>query len=580
MKKYTWIITLILVLILGLGFGYLYFNDHAYGAWGDDSPGYLYLAGRLLQGEPLVYQDELVQMGIEHFGDERLARWLTPTHHEIISPDGWLASIYPVGLSYVMYWTASITGDDLSLYSVVPALAALNLVLVFLICQLLFRFIKIKKWVWVYAIFAALTVGLAPLYFDYAISQPMREIPSLFFILLSVYLFLLAFKFNTKKYWFMALLIISVLSLGFSLNIRHTGIAFLPAYICLFALFWDKNKSRKVNIHQFFRLFLIFAVLIIIPLSFTIINSVEISKNKEKFRKKDISQVAVVSNIDHVTSLNPINMFDNQGKFKPGKGGLEHYWEIMSKMSWIPYFMILVILGVIFIWRKNKFLSSFLALWVLGFLALFSMWINPYSRYIIVVFPALAILGSFGLYWLFMNLIPSLFKSKRIGHIINALIILSIIFIYSPAYAEIKENLTTDILKNKAISQTDLLNLIEIGDKINQDNSSNPAVLIFSGRYQYGLSETLETHTGVKTIRMPLEQEKFIFNEEKVKQYLDQLLKENTKLYFWQDNGTHAQSNDFLNNNYKLNEYKAIELEFPDSEVPVIVKVYELTQKN
>jgi len=292
MKKYTWIITIILVLILALGFGWVYWQNHAYGAWGDDSPGYLYLAGRLLQGEPLVYQDELVQKGIEHFGDERLARWLTPTHHEIISPDGWLASIYPVGLSYVMYWTATITGDELSIYSVVPILAALNLVLVFLICQLLFKALKIKKWGWAYALLAAITVGFSSLYYDYAISQPMREIPSLFFILLSVYLFLLAFYSRREgghrdARLQIALIIISILCFGFSLNIRHTGIAFLPAYLLLFGLFWEKNKPRKTNTMQMSRLLLVFAILMIIPLGLTIKNSLDISSNKEAFRIKD-----------------------------------------------------------------------------------------------------------------------------------------------------------------------------------------------------------------------------------------------------------------------------------------------------
>ncbi|MBU0732210.1 hypothetical protein KKC88_05005 [Patescibacteria group bacterium] len=609
MKKYAWIITIILVLILGLGFGWIYWQNHAYGAWGDDSPGYLYLAGRLLQGEPLVYQDELVQKGIEHFGDERLARWLTPTHHEIISPDGWLSSIYPVGLSYIMYWTATITGNDLSIYSVVPVLAALNLILIFLICQLLFKALKIKKWGWAFGLLAAITVGFSSLYYDYAISQPMREIPSLFFILLSVYLFLLAFyQFESGFHkirlssggggrsdvrFQLALIILSILCLGFSLNIRHTGVAFLPAYLVLFGLFWDKQKTRKINTMQISRLLLVFAILMIIPLGLTIKNSVDISANKEAFKKKDTSGSVVVSNIDHVTSLSPLNIFESRGKFKTENGGLKHYWDIMNnRMSWIPYFMILVIIGIIFIWRKNKFLSAFLALWVLGFLALFSMWINPYSRYMIVAFPALAILGSFGLYWVLSVLIPSLFKSKRISYLVGALAVLSILVIYVPAYSEVKENIELEVLKNKAISQNDLLTLIEIGDSINQEHAGStapagstvlplkgqdslPPILMFSGRWQYGLSETMETHTGLKTVRTPMEQEKFVFDNDQVREFMDKLMDEGYTIYFWQDSGTQAVTNDFLNKNYNLNEYGSYQFDLVDE-----VKIYELTPKD
>lgn len=575
MKKYAWIITIILVLVLSLGFGWIYWQNHAWGAWGDDSPGYSYLAGRLLAGEPLVYQDELVEQGMEHFGDEKLARWLTPTHHEIISPDGWLASIYPVGLSYVMYWAAAVTGNDLSIYSVVPVLAALNLVLIFLVCQLLFRALKIEKWAWAYSLLAAVTVGFSGLYYDYAISQPMREIPSLFFILLAVYLFLIAFYYNLKKGWFIALIILSMLCFGFSLNIRHTGIAFLPAYLLLFGLFWDKKKTKKTNRAQMFRLLLVFAVVMIIPLTLTIKNSVEISNNKEAFRKKDTSGTVVVSNIDHASSLSPLNLFDSRGKFKTESGGLKQYWNNMNKrLSWIPYFMILVLIGLIFTWRKNKLLSAFLALWVLGFLALFSMWINPYSRYIIPAFPALAILGSFGLYWLLSALIPSLFKSKRAAYLVGSLAVLSIIVIYFPAYTEVKENIENNILKNKAISETDLLNLIAIGDSINAEVKEKP-ILMFSGNWQYGLSETLETHTGLKTVRTPMEQEKFVFDNIQVKDFLDQMIADGYVIYFWQDSGTQAQTNDFLNEYYNLNEYGSYQFDLVDE-----VKIYELTQKD
>ncbi|MFH1537220.1 MAG: hypothetical protein ABID45_04480 [Patescibacteria group bacterium] len=578
MQKYTWVISIILILSITLGFGFLYFNDHAWGAWGDDSPGYLYLAGRMLQGEPLVFQDELVKKGIEHFGDERLARFLTPTHHEIISPDGWMASIYPIGFSIVMYLAAKISGTDLAIYYLTPLFAVANLILIFLISNLLFKLFQIKnKFYWLFSLFAALTVGLSNLYYDYAISQPMREIPSLFFILIAVYLLLLGIRYakteSENRYFRLNYFcfIASILLLGFGLNIRHTGIAFLPAFAVLLYFYLKKKELIQKNLKSNLKLLIIIGVLLLIPLIPTIWNSYEISIHKEKFREKDTSGTVLVSNIDHVGSLSPVNMFDNQGKYKPGKGGLNLYWDIMSNMSLLPYFMVLVLLGIFYIWRQNKFISSFLVLWVLGFLALFSMWINPYSRYIIPVFPALAILGSFGLYFLITDIAPKLFKNKRVGQFLALLVVLSIVFIYSPVYTKIKQNIKEEVLINKAISKQDLLTLKEVGNQTKGEKS----LLIFTGHWQYGLSETLETHTDIRTIRMPLEQQKFEFDEQKVKDFFDNLFEEGYKIYFWQDSGTQAVTNDFIWEHYKIKEINKYQFSFTEE-----IILYELNPKN
>ena len=97
-----WLIGGVIIAAIVLLFGIIYFDDHAWGTWGDDSAGYIYLAGRMIQDKPLVYHDDLAQMGFDFFGDEKLARWLTPTHHEFINQEGWIASKYPVGASLLL----------------------------------------------------------------------------------------------------------------------------------------------------------------------------------------------------------------------------------------------------------------------------------------------------------------------------------------------------------------------------------------------------------------------------------------------------------------------------------------------
>ncbi|MFH1781411.1 MAG: hypothetical protein ABH835_02245, partial [Patescibacteria group bacterium] len=344
-----------------------------------------------------------------------------------------------------------------------------------------------------------------------------------------------------------------------------------PAFIVL--LFYICNTKKftiKQNSKKTLSIGIVFIILLIIPLIFTIYNSYQISEHKEKFRNKDISGTAIVSNIDHVGSLSPLNMISSEGKFRTENGGLDQYWQVMKNMSWLPYFMILVFIGVYYTWRKNKYLSAFLSLWVLGFLALFSMWVNPYSRYIIVAFPALAILGSFGLYYLLTDIYPKLVKNVKIGKLLAILTILSILFIYSPAVALIQENLEEEVLINKAISESDLNNLLAMG-KLVEDRGDEKPIIMFSGNWQYGLSETLETHTGIKTIRMPFEQQKFEFNNDQVKAFFDQLLDDGYTIYFWQDSGTSGDTNDFLWENYQLNELKKYSFSFTDE-----IILYEL----
>ena len=170
-----WVLTLSISVLLGVGAGAIYLDDHAWGAWGDDSPGYLFLAGQMLRGEPNVYQDALAARGLDFFGDEKLARWLTPTHHQFINTRGVLASKYPVGLSLVMYWTATLLSNDEAIYLVVPVLGAVNLALMYLLGLLLFRTYRYRHLV---SGIAAAAMGVSNLYYDYAIAQPMREIPS------------------------------------------------------------------------------------------------------------------------------------------------------------------------------------------------------------------------------------------------------------------------------------------------------------------------------------------------------------------------------------------------------------------
>jgi len=591
MKRYGYLISLGIGIFLSVCFGYLYFHNHAYGAWGDDSPGYIYLWGRMSQNKQLVYKEPLTVKALNFFHDEKLARWTTPTHHEIISPQGYLASKYPIGLSQIMYIFSKIFNSELAVYYVLPGLATFIVILTYLICNIIFFEIK---WKYFFSVGAAIIVGLASLFYEAAVSQPMREIPSIFFMLFGYYCLLQAMASwqrnnqNKQGIFFYLLIILAFLNLGMSINIRETSLVILPAFLILF---WEVDKKNKMSVEtchgmslqkkSIIKLSLISVVILIVGLAPSIINSINISQYKEKFKKKDITSVAITSNFDHIRSFSFSNLFNNNGKFKSGdQGGLEHYWQTLLAMSPLPYFMLLVVIGFIYLYKKNKWQFASLIWWLLSFLVVFSLWINPYSRYILPLFPLLGIISMYGLYNLIVQLMPQYIKNKKWQFIIGVVIICSSIVSYQPVIAQMVENIKLspdEIHINKSISLTDLNKLEDIGSRIILNAKQQPEkkpLLMFTGAWQYGLSETLEAHTGLQSIRMPLEQ-KFDFNEDKVKEFFDQTLLTDYQLYIWLDTSTKPETRDWLDKNYSLQKKITSNFSFEEE-----TTIYEITPKN
>lgn len=569
MKKFGWIISLVICIVLGGFFGYIYFHDHSYGAAGDDSAGYIYLWGLMSQHQPLVSLEPLTSQALDFFQEEKLARWTTPTHHDIISPQGYAASKYPIGLSLLMYTFSSILHSDLAIYYVLPFFAVLNLILVYSIANLIFKNIK---WKYFFSLLAAATVGLANLYLDQTVSQPMREIPSIFFILLAFYLLLSAIESpvcagrRRQGVLFYFLLFLSAALIGFSFNIRETSLIIIPAFILLF---WKLNFKFKKKI-TILAIAVIFLLVGALP---SIINSYNISIHKEKFKKKDITSIAITSNFDHIQSFSLSNLFQNNGKFRPDTGGLAYYWEIMQKMSAWPIFFALVFLGLFYLYKQDKFLTGSLFLWGFLILLLFSLWINPYNRYLLPAFPVLSILGAYGLYSLLTKIVPYFFTVRKNQIIVSGIIILSLIVCYHPVVAEIFAAPDPEALEeSRSLEYADLQTLKDLGSKI-EDDSKNPLVM-FSGNWQYGTSETFSAHTGIQAVRMPLEQ-KFNFKEAEVKNFMEQNLLHNYQLYIWVDDTTDLATLKFLDNFTKIEKYH-LNLSFDNSEIII----YALTAKN
>ncbi len=548
------------LLILGASSA-VYLNDHAWGTWGDDSAGYIFLAGRLAAKQPLVYQDPLIHDAISIFGDVRLTKWLAPTHHDFINPDGTMASRYPIGAS-LLYWLAAlITGETINWYVVTPLLAALNLVLVY---WLALRLWSDERWRHVIGGLAALGLGMTELYYDYAIAQPMREIPVTTFCLLAVLCLteIISCIRNNGRRLVMGMWSIGLgLSLAMAINIRETSIVF--AVMCLIsglvALHPEKKTINPSITASRFRwpsvvygVIGVTALITFLGLTPSIYNSVTISQSKVAFKARDVSSVAVLPNLDHIQSFGISNLFTSNGKFKPVQGGgLPYYWFIVGDTTPAPYWWLLVVGGAVALYHKpaQRWQLALLAGWGISSVFIFALWINPYSRYIIPVLPVWFLLGSLGLIRLCTTWLPRWFASMRNPRLwqgtMIVLITVQIVLGYQSTGQAISKNMQTDVQRFKAISHSDFTNIEYIGQQLSTD--SVQPLLMFSGKWQYGTSETFEAHTQIKTIRFPFEQPRTQFNTQHVEQVLTQLIpRHGYTLYVWTDSTSSAQIFEWL----------------------------------
>jgi hypothetical protein len=546
----SWVLHLVAVFALAIAFGFLYFTNHAWGTWGDDSAGYIYLAGQMEQGEPLVYDDPIATAGITFFENEKLARWLTPTHHEFIHPDGTIASKYPIGTSMLLYAGSIVTGDSSGFYIVTPGLAVLSLVLLYTLVQVLLPKQRFRH---VIGLAAAIMLGLSGLYFDYAVAQPMREIPSIFFLLLFSVLFALSLRYHGKKWLHYGLTACAALAMGMAMNIRETTLLVLPGAVAFGAIaLWKAKTGWKDNVKRLLPTVGVFLGALIIGVLPTIWNSYTISVNNEPFKARDVGDTVLLSNANHIQSLSVENVLNNDGKFRNGEGSLPHYWKVMQNATPLTYFLVFAVFGLWFFWKQGqwgKATAVFLSGWILGILTIFAMWVNPYSRYIMPLFPPLLLLTGVGGYAFIAVIIPRVFADVRSARIVQGALVLAVcvttFYSYQPVVKQLEREFATrpTYLRFKSITQNDLGQLRALGDQLN-DQATQP-VLLFSGEWQYGTSETFQAHTGVKTIRSPFEQ-KFQNDFQLVDRFFQTELIPKYDLFIWVDDTTEKETRDWL----------------------------------
>jgi len=472
--------------------------NHAWGAWGDDAPGYIYTASQILHHQSLVSQDALVQQALSWFDQERWARFVAPAHHEIISPSGWIASRYPIGLGLLMALVAGLAQWNLAIYLVVP-LSAVVVVVATYWCALVWLPLSssAKR---LAGLMAASSVALCSIFANYAVAEPMREIPSMAFFLLGFLLLTSALFYKHSTWLKVVLLVAAGLCYGYSINIRETSAILFPSVLWLFFCKFSERTRAQLR-----RWFLLFCAGLVLAGLVSIWTTVTITQHKEKFRSRDITNIAITSNFDHIQSLSFKNLYNNEGKFRPGVGGVKQYWEVLQTFNIWPPFLLMALGGIILLYRKDRHLAIFFLSWFGAIFLLFAMWINPYPRYILPLLPVVALLSAYGTIR-GLQILAQLFRTTpTTTAILNLFVIGSFFASQQPAVMARHNQLVNPLPVYKAISYQDTVTLQRVADQVEQyaRTTQKPPLLFMLGTFKGGLAETIMSQTALRVIRFP-----------------------------------------------------------------------------
>ncbi len=526
------------------------FGDHlAFGATGDDSPGYIYLGSLIARGQPIVWHDALGKQALDFFGDYRIASWVLPTHHEFIHPDGIIASKYPVGASLLLALGAFLSlhlgdGSTLGMYVVQPVLGGLVVLLTYLFAVIALPRLPLARHG--VGLVAAGMLATTDIFYDTVISYPMRELPSMVFLLLSAIVYIPTIRVISRSraqgtpvltWGYAGLLLFGVL-FGFACTVRETSIVILPAYIVYgVALTWSGSASVKALLAYVKKQWVIIACVLlgcIIGVLPIVWDSVQISTQNEPFKERDTGSVVLLSNMNHLQTVSLKNMFESTGRYRPANGSLGQYWNVLSDVSSIPFLPVLVfVMTAGAFWfgnREERAVAALWGLWFAGTLTMFALWINPYSRYILPLLPPYFLLFATG----FVLSVQGLYKQASV-QFQCALLMLGLLVVVGSLVEPLrlmKIDHAVDEYPSRTITYNDSVLLQQIADTVTHDNTGQKEpIALFAGPVRFGLSEVFMAQTGIRSMRLPFEEEKDQPNPVQVRDFLRLLLNDSHSLY-------------------------------------------------
>jgi len=361
-KTFKFLLGILLVII----FFSTYFN-HSSGSWSGDADGYFLGSYYLNQGKISNINSTLVNhfKKLDYSSSE--LTFLIPNRYSLSFKDNFLFR-YPPGISYYISFFKVIYEDMFGYNFIVCVLSIINILLFYLLLSLLFKETKDNIAICFLITFA---FGLSSLYLKYSMAQPMREIPVMFLNSL-ILLFYIKFRKNPDKN--SNYLIFSISLSAISLYIRYTNIFIFIIFLPLLKDLFIGFKIKKTILKKYLS-YILLIIIIIFPL--LLLNY----QNTSNFFKPQ--------SYDHLNSIKIKNMYENNSRYKNLEGSFFVYIRPFLKLK---YFLF-VFFGIFYLF-KNKYLH--ILLYPIFTLILFSMWPNPYDRYILPIIPFLYMLLASG----------------------------------------------------------------------------------------------------------------------------------------------------------------------------------------
>ena len=349
---------------------------------------------------------------------------------------------YPVLMGVVFFFFG--TSENLA-FNFSLLMGTLSIAIIFLISYLLSKKESIGLW-------SSLILALTPSYLMWSRSISV-ELTFVFLSLLTIFVFLLYFRIKTLR-----MLLLGILLLAFTVQIRPESVLLVPVIFLMFLLF-DKNLKNKIFDYNFLALWTLFIVLIA-PHMLHMYYENKASDWGAPQGKFDIKY------LDYNFKINSSFWFNN--KFHP------------------LLFTIFSVVGTIYLLVYNRRIILFIGFWFMIFFGLYLVFYSGSfesggigTRFAMIVYPPVIILGGYGIYALY-HILDKLIKAPIAKNAFTIFILTIMLLSFYPFISFIS---TPEPQANSARGEHDLAD--RVSREINNSCvvlTHNPGMLIVMGK--------------------------------------------------------------------------------------------------
>ena len=374
-----WPSAILPLLIFAISF-LVFFPLRSFGTVGDDAAGYLNIASNLADGR-FVVEDAIIPI-VAHLVPPDALHSFLPSHYNPIGAAPEVARPkYLLGLPLMLAIGEVLFGPT-GPFLVVPLVSALAIVAVYYAARALFWGEEHRT---IIAVVAVLLFALNPLIFIRFISQPMTEIPSVAFLLLSLAGLVTGLRAGRPLFVGLA-----GASFGYAMDLRETNVIFAVPLAIVFFDWW--RRTRQNNPYRLVRRqHLIFALWFaggtLATLSLTLVTAAVATGNPVS-----------IARFHEAGGLSLRHWFHNPGVYEAGRGSMRVYAElVLLKLLPVPFLWLIATYAIDAVFRKSVAVAVAIVVWLRIPILFFSLWINPYDRYLIPALPAAFLLLAFGI---------------------------------------------------------------------------------------------------------------------------------------------------------------------------------------